>query len=193
MEEPYPRTKQGKENLQPPEAQLEAEDKVDSPGRHQGRSQPSLPTPRRPRDDGPPPEKEAEMGGLGQMLVANQARQSRQHIFQDCKEWKKEIYTLQEGIGNISGDREGKRSEKDFGYDIRKSWARPSNTMIRCWGTKWFTDAVLAFLRDTKVGRVKEGILNTEKTGKRKEKEGKGRTKGEQPYPTKKNRKKPKP
>lgn len=142
----------------------------------------------------------------------NQARQSREHLFQDCKEWKKEIYTLREGIGNISGDREGKRSGKDFGYDIRKSWARPSNAMIRCWGTKWFTDAVLAFLRDAKVGRVKEGILNTEKTGKRKEKrekgrwegekkkrrrrnekEGKGRTKGEQPYPTKKNRKKPKP
>ena len=60
--------------------------------------------------------------------------------------------------GGISGDSDKDKhgreevhsfnSRKEFGYDIRKTKARPSNTAI--------IDVVLAFLRDTKVGIVKE-------------------------------------
>ena len=43
------------------------------------------------------------------------------------------------------------KSRKGFGYDIRKANARPGN--------KVFLDAVLTFLKDTKVAMIKEGVL----------------------------------
>ena len=50
---------------------------------------------------------------------------------------------------------------KGFGYGTRKSNARPSNTSIKVLlGKEEYADAVLAFLRDAKVGIVKEGALH---------------------------------
>ena len=80
--------------------------------------------------------------------------------------WGDEIHELWERVGNTSGDREedgGKhvlKSGKGFGYDIRKAKIRPSNASIRdLLGNDTFTDAILSFPKDTKVGIVKEGAL----------------------------------
>ena len=77
-----------------------------------------------------------------------------------------QIHILWENVGNISGDRDGyengKRSgtfkRKGFGYDIRKTQASPAIRDLL--GSERFTEAVLAFLKDTRVGLIKEGILN---------------------------------
>ena len=46
-------------------------------------------------------------------------------------------------------------------YGIRKARTKPSSTAIRgLLGSEASTDAVLALLGDTKVGTIKEGILN---------------------------------
>lgn len=56
--------------------------------------------------------------------------------------------------GSREGGRNTDKSKKGLGYGIRKYNARPSNT------SREFADAALAFLRDTKVGMVKEGVLD---------------------------------
>ena len=49
------------------------------------------------------------------------------------------------------------KNRKGFGFDTRK----PSNTSIRdLLGSEIFADAVLALPRDTRVGIVKEEVLN---------------------------------
>ena len=52
------------------------------------------------------------------------------------------------------------KSTKSFGYDVRKANARLSNTTIRdLLGNEVYAEAALVFLKDTKVGMIKEGAL----------------------------------
>ena len=65
----------------------------------------------------------------------NRVRQSREHLFKECKAWAKEIRELWTKVGIISGRREQTdgsfRSRKGFGYRVRQARARPSNTSVR--------------------------------------------------------------
>lgn len=93
------------------------------------------------------------------MLVGNQARQSREHIFKECKGWEMEVRALWDRVGK------GAKTE-----EVGPSTAGKASVMISknpelaqtqdLLGNEKFTDAVLAFLKDTKVEMVKEGILN---------------------------------
>ena len=52
------------------------------------------------------------------------------------------------------------RSRKGFGLHVRQARARPSNTTIReLLSNSKYSDAVLEFLRRTRVGEVKEGVI----------------------------------
>ena len=86
-------------------------------------------------------------------------------MFKECKAWKKEIRELwkavSEGVGH-SERREGHvlKGKKGFGYGVRKGNKGPGNTTIReLLGDERYTEAVVEFLRVTKVGQVKEGMI----------------------------------
>ena len=52
------------------------------------------------------------------------------------------------------------KSRKGFGYRVRQARARPSNTSVReLLSNERYTDAVLKFLRDSKVGKFKEDVI----------------------------------
>ena len=94
----------------------------------------------------------------------NGGRQSRDHLFKECRTWRKEIEELWKEVGRISGRREeGEgpfRSRKGFGFHVRQARARPSNTTVReLLSNDRYTDAVLNFLGQTRVGEVKEGVI----------------------------------
>ena len=101
----------------------------------------------------------------------NGGRQSRDHLFKDCTTWKKEITELWNEVGRISGKRgkedqreDGRgnpfKSRKGFGLNVRQARARPSNTTIReLLSDSRYGEAVLDFLRKTRVGEVKEGVI----------------------------------
>lgn len=78
-------------------------------------------------------------------------RQSREHLFKECREWKREIHVLWQKVGDLSGERkEGSRnpleSRKGFEYSKRKACARASNRTVRGLpGNEMFTEAVLEF------------------------------------------------
>ena len=94
-------------------------------------------------------------------------RQSREHLFKECRAWEKEIRELWKTVGSISGKRnkeEGSsgpfRSRKGFGFHVRQARARPSNVMVReLLSNGRYTGAVLDFLERTKVGEVKAGVI----------------------------------
>ena len=90
--------------------------------------------------------------------------QSREHIFKECTTWTAEIRKLWTAVGEASGGRERTdepfKSRKGFGYRVRQARARPSNTSIRdLLSDGRYTEAVLGFLRSTRVGEVKAGSL----------------------------------
>ena len=94
----------------------------------------------------------------------SRGRQSREHLFKECRSWAKEIRELWTSVGKISGRREqtGRpfRSRKGFGYGVRQARARSSNTSVRdLLSGEQYTDAVLKFLKDTRVGEVKGGVI----------------------------------
>ena len=94
-------------------------------------------------------------------------RQSRDHLFKECKAWEREIRELWNTVGKISGKRElGKgtdmpfRNRKGFGLHVRQARARPSNTTVReLLSNSMYTEAVLVFLEKTRVGEVKDGVI----------------------------------
>ena len=52
------------------------------------------------------------------------------------------------------------KSRKGFGFYVRQARARPSNTTVRePLSNNRYTEAVLDFLRKTKVGEVKDGVI----------------------------------
>ena len=75
-------------------------------------------------------------------------------------------YCRQE-VGEASGGKTGggdvPKSRRGFGYLVRQTRARPSNTASRnLLSDDRYTDAVLRFLAAARVGTVKEGALNRE-------------------------------
>ena len=91
-------------------------------------------------------------------------RQSREHLFKECRTWTTEIRELWTAVGNESGKREQAdepfKSRKGFGYRVRQARARPSNTSVRdLLANDRYSEAVLRFLRDTRVGEVKAGAI----------------------------------
>ena len=67
-------------------------------------------------------------------------------------------------VGRASGRREQSdepfKSRKGFGYRVRQARARPSNTSVRnLLSDDRYKEAVLFFLRNTRVGKVKAGVI----------------------------------
>ena len=88
----------------------------------------------------------------------------RDHLFEECDAWKKEIHILWKKVGDISGEmRQGYSKDRGpgglsrvgKGYNIRKVKVRPSNISTRpdmeC---QLFVEVVLDFLKN---GTVEEG------------------------------------
>ena len=91
-------------------------------------------------------------------------RQSKDHLFKECRRWKKEIEELWSEVGKISGRREDGegpfRSRRGFGFHVRQARARPSNTTVReLLSNSRYTEAALDFLGKTRVGEVREGAI----------------------------------
>ena len=99
-------------------------------------------------------------------------RQSREHLFKECRTWKEEIKKLWKEVGEISiadrdtkegnseDQRSGKRRKKGFGFMSQEYRVRPGNcTVGRLMSDPRFTDAVLSFLGDTQVGLIKKGVI----------------------------------
>ena len=52
------------------------------------------------------------------------------------------------------------RSRKGFGFHVRQARARPSNTTVReLLSNSRYTEAVLVFLEETRVGEVKDNVI----------------------------------
>ena len=92
-------------------------------------------------------------------------RQSREHLFKECRTWKGEIRLLWKTIGDISGEaksdasRKG-RGKKGFMLGPSRGRVRPGNCSVgRLFGDPRFTEAVLKFLADTGVGKAKKGVV----------------------------------
>ena len=67
-------------------------------------------------------------------------------------------------MGKASGRREQTdepfKIKKGFGHRVRQARARPSNTSVRdLLSSDRYTEAVLRFLRDTRVGEVRAGAI----------------------------------
>ena len=82
--------------------------------------------------------------------------------------WKSEIRELWKEVGEISnegGSIEGrsqgrKKRRKGFGFFAQENRVRLGNcTVGRLLGDLRFTEAVLKFLRNTKVGLIKKGVI----------------------------------
>ena len=97
-------------------------------------------------------------------------RQSREHLFKECRAWKREIRELWKRVGEISStsgdagvrkEKNGrKKRKKGFGFFSQEYKARPGNcTTGRLMSDSRFTEAVLDFLKDTQVGLVKKGVI----------------------------------
>ena len=99
-------------------------------------------------------------------------RQSREHLFKECRAWKNEIKKLWREVGVISSaDRDsgeersggrgrGKRRKKGFGFFAQDYMVRPGNCSVgRLMSDPRFTSTVLSFLRDTQVGLIKNGVI----------------------------------
>ena len=99
-------------------------------------------------------------------------RQSREHLFKECRAWKNEIKELWRKVGEISNadrdsgeggsgcERKGKRRRKGFGFLSGEFMVRPGNISVGgLMSDPRFTETVLSFLSSTQVGLVKEGVL----------------------------------
>ena len=81
-------------------------------------------------------------------LWCSDGRQSREHLFKECRAWTTEIKELWTAVGKASGRRERSdesfKSRKDFGYRVRQAVARLSNTSVRdLLSNDRYTEAVL--------------------------------------------------
>ena len=94
-------------------------------------------------------------------------RQSREHLFKECRTWKEEIRELWKRVGEISGEgrresgRAGPRKRsKGFGFRSREYRVGPGNCPVwKLMCDPLFTDAVLNFLEKTDVGKIKKGVI----------------------------------
>ena len=97
-------------------------------------------------------------------------RQSREHLFKECRAWKKEIRELWKRVGEISNasrddenkvlGKRSKRRKKGFGFLLQRYRVRPGNcTVGKLMSDSRFTEAVLIFLEGTQVSLVKKGVI----------------------------------
>ena len=95
-------------------------------------------------------------------------RQSRENLFKECKTWRDEIRLLWKTVGDISGEAEcdtlgkgrGRKGRKGFMSGRSRGRVRPGNCSVgRLFGDPRFTEAVLKFLADTGVGKIKKGVV----------------------------------
>ena len=90
-------------------------------------------------------------------------RQSREHLFKECRTWKDQIRKLWKKIGYLSGEavlRTVRGRGKGFGLWGSGGRTRPSNcSMSRLFGDARFTEAILEFLEETEVGKIKKGVV----------------------------------
>ena len=97
-------------------------------------------------------------------------RQSREHLFKECRTWKDEIRELWKKVGEASSTdgtseqseerKRGRKRRKGFGFFSREGKVRPGNcTVGKLLCDPRFTEAVLDFLRDTQVGCIKKGVI----------------------------------
>ena len=96
-------------------------------------------------------------------------RQTREHLFKECRTWKDEIRELWIEVGEISGTGASaekirgvdgiRKGRKGFCFGIGKKTRRPGNTSVKDFlSDERFTEAVLKFLKNTGVGKVKQGV-----------------------------------
>ena len=100
-------------------------------------------------------------------------RQSREHLFKECKMWKEENRTLWKEVGEISGAIDGRelgcvyKGRKGFCFGTRKSQIRPGNCSVgRLMADSRLTEAVLKFLSSTGVGKIKKGVCRQGRGGR---------------------------
>ena len=94
-------------------------------------------------------------------------RQSREHLFKECRTWREQIRELWNRVGEISGEavnRTGRSGSRRGGKGFRlgSSGGRvgPGNfSMGKLFCEPQFTEAVLKFLEETDVGKVKKGVI----------------------------------
>ena len=98
-------------------------------------------------------------------------RQTREHLFKECRAWKEEIRELWKKVGEISEmSEEGKeravrkgykkRRKKGFGFISQEYRVGPGNCSVgRLMSDPRFTEAVLNFLANTQVGKIKKGTI----------------------------------
>ena len=96
-------------------------------------------------------------------------RQSREHLFKECRTWKEEIRLLWRKVGDISGEADigakgtrTKKKKKKKGFILGSTGGRigPGNCSIgRLVSDSRFTAAVLEFLASTGVGKIKKGVI----------------------------------
>ena len=95
-------------------------------------------------------------------------RQSREHLFKECRTWKNQIRKLWKKVGEVSGESplkanrgrvEARGRGKGFGLWDSGGKVRPGNcSMSRLFGDSRFTEAILEFLEETDVGKIKKGV-----------------------------------
>jgi hypothetical protein len=110
---------------------------------------------------------EGEMGvdGVGQLLVVQKGRQSREHLFKECTAWTAEIRgALDSGGEGIRKKRAGRtnplRVGRVSGTGSGRQGRGPATHRVRdLLSNDRYTEAVLRFLRDTRVGEVKAGAF----------------------------------
>ena len=93
-------------------------------------------------------------------------RQSREHLSKECKTWKGEIRTLWKEVGEASGDSRSEapgsiyKGNKAFCFGMEKSQVRPGDCSVsRLFADPRFSEAVLKFLSNTGVGKIKKGVV----------------------------------
>ena len=98
-------------------------------------------------------------------------RQTREHLFKECRAWKEEIRELWKRVGEISevseegkeravGKGYKKRRKKGFGFISQEYRVGPGNCSVgRLMSDPRFTEAVLNFLANTQVGKIKKGTI----------------------------------
>ena len=92
-------------------------------------------------------------------------RQSREHLFKECRTWREEIRLLWKTVGDISGEsrvRPGRAKKGGKGFMLGSTRGRISTgnfSVGRLFGDSRFTEAVLKFLADTGVGKIKRGVI----------------------------------
>lgn len=97
-------------------------------------------------------------------------RQTREHLFKECPAWKEEIRKLWKEVGEATASPGGVhmqgvyKGKKGFGLKIQgregETVRGPGNTSIRVLlADERCIPAVLSFLKNTKCGQVKEGVI----------------------------------